>query len=122
MTFLRFEELQSELHEKIRAMTSTKGREYANSTVDRLANFKDVADELGLTPEQVLLVYLKKHMRSIDSFCKNGETFSESIQSRIVDAILYLELLAGLIEDREQIHDMTTFPEVQATMDGDVPF
>lgn len=109
MTFEQFDSLQAALHVNIVSMTSTKGHEYANSD-DRLANFKEVAAEIGITPEQVLLVYLKKHMRSVDAYCKNGKVFSEPIKGRIIDAILYLELLAALIEDR-QMSDMSVFPE-----------
>lgn len=101
MTFEQFEKLTEEIFDQIRKMRDTKGKEYANSQIDRLANFKDTAAELGLRPEQVLLVYSEKHGRAIKNYCKHGKSFStESIEGRILDRIVYDFLLIGLIRDK----------------------
>ena len=52
---------------------------------------------MGLDPKLVLSVYLFKHMDSIRSYLKHGQTFTEDISGRIADAINYLVLLHGLI-------------------------
>ena len=79
-------------------LTATKGEEYSRDA-DQLANFKRQSVELGITPEQVLQVYLNKHLDSIKSFIKTQRVLSEPIEGRIDDAILYLILLKGLLED-----------------------
>jgi hypothetical protein len=102
VTFPEFDKLMDRYYSKMVEMRRTKGKEYANSETDRLANFKDIAKELGLTPEAVLLVYSKKHGRAIDNYCKTGTSHSEeNIKGRITDRILYDFLLLGLIEDKE---------------------
>lgn len=100
MTFPVFEELLANLQAKEQSMSLGKGKEYANNDADRLANFKDIAKDLDITPEAVCMIYLEKHLRSIKSFVKYGKTFSEEpIHGRITDARLYLALLIGLIMD-----------------------
>ncbi len=102
MTFPDFDKLMDRYYQKMVEMRATKGKEYANHDTDRLANFKEIALEVGISPQAVLLVYSKKHGRAIDSYCKRGKTYSEeSIKSRITDRILYDFLLLGLIEDEE---------------------
>ncbi|MEK9632039.1 MAG: hypothetical protein VW076_09230, partial [Synechococcus sp.] len=83
--------------ERLMDLTDTKGREYANSD-DQLANFKRLSEQLGLSPEKVIMVYLTKHLDSISSFVRNPEQdLSEPIDGRIDDAILYLSLLKACI-------------------------
>lgn len=102
MTFPEFDEFQKHLMQQVEEMRTTKGKEYANSE-DRFANFKRLASELGMSPEQVLWVYLTKHLDAIRSYIRTQQTHStEPIQGRIVDAITYLTLLAGIIFEREQ--------------------
>ena len=83
--------------ERLIDLTRTKGREYANSD-DQLANFKRLGEQLGLSPEKVIMVYLTKHLDSINSYVRNPEQdLSEPIDGRIDDAILYLILLKASI-------------------------
>ena len=90
--------LKTTLEELIH-LTRTKGREYANND-DQLANFKRLGTQLGLRPEQVLYVYLAKHLDSIQSFLRHPEQdLSEPIEGRIDDAILYLILLKALLDE-----------------------
>lgn len=106
MTFEEFERIQQDLHTKILGMTKTKGVEYAGK-VDRLNNFKAVGAKVGITPEVALGVFLDKHLRAIYHYIKTGETLSEDIEGRIVDAILYLELLLGLHVERVNSDEFT---------------
>ena len=65
---------------------------------DKLKNFKSIGERLGLKPEQILLVYLLKHMDSIRNYVKTGtEACEESISGRIRDARNYLLLLHAMI-------------------------
>lgn len=88
------------LEECIKVM-STKGVDYAAGSADRLYNFREAARDLGLPMEQVLYIYLWKHLTSIKRFCKNGVVESETIESRIVDAINYLLILAKIIDEKK---------------------
>lgn len=99
MNFPEFEQFQERLLAEVTGMGDTKAREYAHSE-DRFANFRRLAEQLGLKDYQVGWVYTAKHLDSIASYMKSGRTFSdESIRGRFVDAITYLTLLAGMVEE-----------------------
>jgi hypothetical protein len=85
--------------EAVRALNQNKGRDYSGDA-DALSNFKRHATSLGLTPEQVLYVYLAKHWDAITSYVKNGQVESEPVDGRIDDAITYLLLLKGLVSEQ----------------------
>jgi hypothetical protein len=98
-----FEKLFKDLVEKETALMKSKGEEYCKGNPDRLHNFKDIAQDLGLDPLQIWAVYFKKHIDSILSYIKNGGVKSnESIQSRFYDARNYLALGLALIEEKEK--------------------
>jgi hypothetical protein len=99
MTHPEFVAYQKTILDKVVGMGDTKGKEYANSE-SRFANFDRAAAELGLTNIQVAWVYTKKHLDGIASYCRTGQIFSEPIEGRIVDAIVYLTLIAGMIEEK----------------------
>lgn len=82
----------------IKGLNETKGNDYAGHE-DVLANFKRQAQNLGLTKEQVLAVYLNKHFDAINTYCKDGSVKSEPIEGRIHDAIVYLLLLRAMIAE-----------------------
>lgn len=86
---------------QVKGLRETKGKEYATEE-DTLADFKGVAEEAGITPYQVWATYVKKHERAIDAFIREGGVKSESIESRIVDVVVYHLLLLGLIQDLEK--------------------
>jgi hypothetical protein len=80
-------------------LTKTKGEEYSRGD-DQLANFKRGAEEIGISKEQILLIFLNKHMDSIKHWVKYPEiSTSEPITGRIDDAILYLLLLKAMVEE-----------------------
>lgn len=84
---------------RLNSLSTTKGAEYSGPGDNQLANFEDVARELGVTREVVLLVYLEKHMRSIKHAIAGHGPQSESIDGRIMDAIVYLVLLRCMADD-----------------------
>jgi len=98
MTHEQFDDFQNTLLRKVVGMRDTKGKEYSNSE-SRFANFDRAAAELGLTNIQVAWVYTKKHLDGIASYCRTKKVLSEPIEGRIVDAIVYLTLIAGMIEE-----------------------
>lgn len=95
-----FDHLRDRHYDLIKSINDAKGKDYAGDE-DALANFKDAAKKLGVTPFQVWAVYHHKHQSAIDSFIREGKVESEPIEGRIHDAILYLFLLLGLIADEE---------------------
>lgn len=99
MTFSEFDAFAEGVIAQVLTMRDTKGREYAGKS-DRFGNFNRLADRMGITRLQVWQVYATKHMDSIETFIREGQTYStESIQGRIVDEITYLLLLAGMVEE-----------------------
>lgn len=93
-----FNKLRDSVYKDIVAINETKGKDYSGDE-DALSNFKVLAQRLGMTPLQVWGVYALKHIAAIESYIKNGSVESEPIEGRIDDAILYLFLLRGLIEE-----------------------
>lgn len=93
------------LHEDELAMIETKGREYtggaeAGNDLDTLHNFKDVAEQTGMTALQCWGVYFLKHISAIMTYVKDPERdLSEPIDGRIMDARTYLGLLQCLIDE-----------------------
>jgi hypothetical protein len=79
-----------------------------------LLNFKRNAERLGLTPFQVLQVYMNKHFDSINSAIaahpEMPSCASEPIAGRILDAINYLGLLQCLLYDVEKARVVVADP------------
>ncbi|MBT9158766.1 MAG: hypothetical protein DDT26_00013 [Dehalococcoidia bacterium] len=101
MNSAEFAKTIDELHQRLKSLTASKGEEYKRREDNQFANFERGALALGLTREQVLMVYLSKHIDSITTWVKDlsrGENreYAEPISGRIDDAILYLLLLRGM--------------------------
>jgi ketosteroid isomerase-like protein len=109
MTHDDFDTLITSFLEACMGTKKTKGADYAESD-DRLANFKQNADALGLTPFQVWAVYCSKHTDSIYKAIrrnpshprKSGEHISENIKDVIVYNLLLLGLITELEDDAKQ--------------------
>ena len=76
-------------------------KEYARQANNAFANFERIGDNLSLPREEVLLVYLLKHIDGICSFVKGHKSQRENVRGRLTDAIVYLCLLWGMIDDTE---------------------
>ena len=80
-----------------------KGEDYTLGTGRRTHNFHTVAEFTGMTPEQVLGVYLYKHVSSLFSYIKSGgQRESEPIEERLCDIINYCLLCSKLISEKKQ--------------------
>jgi len=110
MNTKQFSESIDLLCKRLHHLTDTKGEEYKRRDQDQFANFNRLARDLKLTREQVLFVYLSKHIDSITTFvvdnaskinCPDRPAYSEPIGGRIDDAILYLLLLRGMTTEAE---------------------
>ena len=76
-------------------------KEYARKENNAFANFERVSEHIESSREKVLMVYLLKHIDGISSFVNGHKSQREDIRGRITDAIVYLCLLWGMIEDTE---------------------
>lgn len=95
--------VQDTLHE-IFKLSKSKGREYTQGSNDRLSNFKKLADEYGVHPLVVWGVYWGKHVDAIKTYVRDssepvGREYSESIESRFHDMILYGFLGLALVRE-----------------------
>lgn len=103
MTYKEFETLVAKMIAEEAAVGKSKGTEYTQGE-DRLDNFKRLAKDIGITPKQVLWVFLKKHLDSISTYIRkeadiSPQNLTEPIEGRVMDARVYLSLLRGLIEE-----------------------
>jgi len=95
-------------------MRDSGQKEYARSQDDVHANFKRVASCLNISKEKALMVYLLKHIDGISSYIEGHKSQREDVTGRIIDAIVYLFLLYGMVEE-EQIDDtLKTTIELEA--------
>ena len=74
-------------------------KEYARKQSNAFANFERVADYIGASKEKFLMTYLLKHIDGISSFVNGHQSQREDVRGRITDAIVYLCLLWGMIEE-----------------------
>ena len=89
-------------------LSDAKSVEYTISNDDRLYNFKHVADRLGITPEQALMVYVLKHVDAICNDAKTGVQVSdETVFSRAMDICNYMVLYTGLKKEPQPDEDNT---------------
>ena len=107
MTPKDFAVLSDATFNRLKALSAVKSGEYATDA-DKLANFREASARLGLTPEQVLLVYLDKHYAAVTNFIKDqvvGKTRprSEPIEGRVHDMMVYLLLFMALLSESRQL-------------------
>lgn len=79
-------------------ISETKGKEYANGT-NRFQNFVSDAEKYGVGADVVLMIFMNKHLNSLNHHVRTAESFSEPIEGRINDVIMYALLLKGLWRD-----------------------
>lgn len=100
-----FDALIDEFNEQTIQILQSKGKEYATDD-DRLMNFRTVGDMSGLSPEQVTITYLLKHIQRLAKAVREEEyewawrhdDGSEALKQRVADSINYLLLLALALE------------------------
>ena len=72
-------------------------REYARGD-NVFGNFNRLAEQLGMRPEQVLLVYAVKHLDGIVSWINGHKSQREDVRGRINDLRVYLAILHLMVE------------------------
>jgi hypothetical protein len=104
-----FEKLLTEFESEERALLIGKRKEYAVNS-DCLSNFKATAMATSMSPEDVCVVLLMKHVQAIAKSAHDSSTrlgyggtgAKEGFSQRIADARNYLILLAALIAERPE--------------------
>lgn len=76
--------------------------EYAQTQADVVANFRRIADRIGVPMSTVCMVYLLKHIDGLCAYIKGTKEQRDSIQGRISDARIYLMLLAVIMLEEEE--------------------
>lgn len=98
-----FEKLISAAGIRRAGLRRDKGQEYTQGDADVLANFKKGGLDLDLPAMKIWWVYYKKHQDAVLSFIKSGKEYSsESIEGRIDDMQVYLDLLRGLVAEHKE--------------------
>lgn len=65
---------------------------------DRVAAFKRIARDVGISTRQAWAVFAQKHWGAIMRYVKDGFVESEPLDGRINDMINYLVLLGAIVE------------------------
>ena len=76
-------------------------KEYAMNEDNVFANFERISEQTGFDRKMVLWIYLMKHIDGIASFLKGHRSQREDVQGRLTDAIVYLCILWGMIEEKK---------------------
>ena len=93
--------LMNDIWNKVCDTRAAGQNEYAADEENVFANFERTSKSLNLSKEQVLWVFLMKHIDGISSYLKGHKSQREDVTGRITDAIVYLCLLWGMIEDKK---------------------
>ena len=88
------------IFEQVELMHTEGQKEYAMDEDNVFANFERIAEQTGLNRETVLWVYFMKHVDGIASYLKGHRSQREEVQGRFTDAIVYLCILWGMVEDK----------------------
>jgi hypothetical protein len=89
----------NEFAEKQADIMLKKGNDYANE--DRLSNFKLVAQITGLTPEQVIMVFIATKTVRLGNLIASGKApNNESIEDNLLDSSNYNQLLNMIRNDK----------------------
>lgn len=73
--------------------------EYAHDDENGLRNFEALASDLNINREQVLWIYMKKHLDGILAHINGHRSQRESVHGRIDDVHVYLELFRAMVID-----------------------
>jgi len=103
-----FENLRETFLSKEAEIFDWKRGEYGDGE-DKLLNFKQIGNFVGIYPSEVCMIHMLKHVQSLALAIKNGkhknkwfwcdEKGNEGLKQRIADARNYLLLLAACIEE-----------------------
>jgi len=91
--------LMDQIWKEIKRTRDSGQKEYAHDEDNVFANFERSASLLDIPRDKALMVFLLKHIDGISAYVKGHKSQREDVTGRITDAIVYLCLLRGMIED-----------------------
>ena len=97
-------ELLVDIWNKVKSIRTEGQKEYAHDKDNVFANFQRIAMLQELDKKQILMTYLLKHIDGIMSFIKGHKSQREDVRGRIVDVIVYLNLLWGMVDEEEDLY------------------
>jgi hypothetical protein len=109
-----FNQLVTKMREEQDELLKQKGADYTRHDPDRLANFRRLASDLGISPLVVWAIYAGKHWDAIMSYAKTSKVESEDIRTRFIDLQNYLYLGQALLEEDEEEDELGSIPSGRA--------
>ena len=108
MKYDEYDKFRSKFLNIAAKISDSKSIEYTISNEDKFYNFKHVAERLGNTAKQSMMVYILKHVDALCNDAKTGKTYSdETTYQRCLDVVNYMVLYAAL-DHEEQPHANNT--------------
>lgn len=107
MTYIKMKKLTEQIWKQVQLTRDEGQKEYAHDKDNVFSNFERTAKKFNTSKdkaierEHVLLVFLLKHIDGITAHIDGHKSQREDIRGRIKDAIVYLMLLWGMIEDKD---------------------
>ena len=96
----KFDKLFSNIIDQVKSTRDQGQKEYAHTITNVFANLERTGKQLNIGKEKVLMIFLLKHMDGIIAHINGHESQREDIRGRIKDAIVYLTLYWGMVEDK----------------------
>ena len=96
--------LRSQLKEVLKTRDAGQ-KEYAHDVDNVFANFERAANLLDIPTDKALMVILLKHIDGIISHVEGHQSQREDVTGRITDAIVYLTLLWGMIDQNDYVYE-----------------
>jgi hypothetical protein len=93
-----------QFYQEATAVLDGKSRDYAPEGVP-LLNVVDSCRKWGLQPLQVLGIAYQKQETALSRFVREGVLDTDSVRSRLIDAVNYLALMAFYLRYTPEIHD-----------------
>jgi hypothetical protein len=106
-----FDKLFQSIVEELKATRDEGQKEYAHDEDNVFANFERVGNNLDISREKTLMVYLSKHIDGINAWVKGHKSQREDVTGRIKDAIVYLCLLWGMTKPQATQNKSVFNPE-----------
>jgi hypothetical protein len=95
-----YDEFAQYMISEVQKIRDAGQKEYAEEG-NVFADFESTSKLAGIEPELVIYTFLNKHIRGIGSYLKNGSQQRDSLDGRIKDAIVYLQLLWAYVDEKD---------------------
>lgn len=95
--------LVDEVNTKLKDLMLRKGKEYAQSDTDTLANFTRRAQWMGVSRKALLFTDLSKHLDALCKWAMQDKPLTvEQADNRLFDVLVYTTLLIALYRQENE--------------------